>query len=95
MDWQSILGVRETTKYPETFRKRKGVIKPDELIVKEVNELMAKEPNVTRNKLCKALRVSLPRVLDLEKQGLIKLPRKVSRSNFHLHAAKAKNHPWR
>ena len=95
MDWQSILGVRETNKYPETFRKGKGTIKPDDVVIKEINELMEKDPKITRNRLCKAVKVSLPRLLELEKEGKVKIPAKVSRGRFHLYAAKAKNHPWR
>ena len=95
MRWQDILGVTETTKYPETFRKGKGVIKPDERLIKEVKDLMEKDPKITRNRLCKTLKVSLPRLLELESQGLVKIPAKVSRSRFHLYAAKAKKHPWR
>lgn len=95
MDWQSILGVRETSKYPETFRKGKGTIKPDDVVIKEINELMEQDPRITRNKLCRTVRVALPRLLALAAEGKIKIPAKVARSNFHLYTAKAKNHPWR
>lgn len=95
MHWTTILGVRDTDKYPETIKKGRAPIKSDEVVIKEINDLMALDPKITRNKLCKAVHVALPRLLALAEKGLIKIPAKVSRSQFHLYTAKTKNHPWR
>lgn len=94
MDWQTILGVRVTDKYPEVTRKGKGVIKPDEQVIREI-EAMMQDPMMTRNKLCKTLKISTYRLEQLGRDGLVKIPPKVSKGRFHLYTKKTRQHPWR
>mgnify|MGYP006271834501 CR=1 FL=1 len=94
MDWQSILGVRVTDKYPEVTRKGKGIIKSDEQVIKEIEQMM-QDPMMTRNRLCKGVKISIQRLEQLAKDGLVKIPAKVSKGRFHLYTKKTRQHPWR
>ncbi|QGH72209.1 MAG: FEZ-like protein [Caudovirales sp. ctOwN3] len=94
MDWQSILGVRVTDKYPEGIKKRKTYTKSDEQVIKEITEMM-QDPMMTRNRLCKGVKISIYRLEQLAKDGLVKIPPKVSKGRFHLYTKKTRQHPWR
>jgi hypothetical protein len=49
--------------------------KTDEQIIEEVNQYMEKYPNATRNQIVLNATGSAIRVRELDKQGLIKLPK--------------------
>ena len=56
----------------------------DAELVEQVKALQADNPYATRNFLLKKLRTSMPRLQQLDKDGLIKLPHRVPKNMCHV-----------